>query len=538
MVNSARHTFPFLEVSQAQKELTHNEALRIIDVLANMLVIDRDLTAPPGSPVNGDTYIVAGSPTGAWVGQAGKIAFYYGGWSFITPFEGLTAWVDDEDRQIIYSDGSFRESIGSWNVTIGSSSSSNQTNLLSSDLGSIKPIDTGSSGTIAVLPPLTSVSSGGMIGVKKSNNNDNSTLVVHGYPNNLILHSNDQSNAAWVKSQVTITVDVGTDPNGGSTLDKIEEDTSNSLHEIAQVYAKPLGITQLVGQFVVQAVERDVVMLMLDRGSSANRAEMRVTLSTNTVSNTGSAGDATYVSGTCADLPNGNKLITIVANVTAAANNWSLRLRLFNGSSTYTGTLGSGVFAGRAQLGFYAPLAAYTETTSAAAIETIDGATVREIRSQGGTFTVFKGTSEWAGLRPESDVDSGTFTPSVSGASVSGSQTYGTRVGHWTRRGRWLDFVLSVQITTLDGTTAGNLRITGLPFASLNVSGLQQPVNLNVRSNLNLSGSYTQFCGFISNNSTLINIAEMGSGVAQQIVQASAAASGLTIDVQGSIRLN
>lgn len=538
MVDTVRNSLPLLEISQAQKETTHNEALRKLDVLNCMLIKDRTLSTPPVSPVNGDTYLLPASPTGVWSGQGGKIAFYYDGWTFITAFEGLQGYVDNEERQIIFSDNNWRELPASWSAGISATSSADQINLFASDVGSIRPVNTGTDGAIVVLPQLSTIDARSMLSIKKSNSDDNSTLVIHGFPLNLLTFSNDQSNAAWTKTFTTISTNVGVDPTGATTLDKIQEDNTTNLHEIAQVYAKPFGITRLVASFVVQAVERNTVMLMLDRGSSANRAEMRVALSTNTVSNTASAGDATYVSGTCTDLPNGNKLVTIVADVTAAANNWSVRLRLFNVSSTYLGVTGQGVFAGMAQLGFYAPLPTYTDTTTTNAIETIDGSTTREIRTQGATFTIFRGSTEWNSARSESDVDSGTWTPSVSGSTTSGSQTYGTRVGHWTRRGRWVDFVCSVQVSTLDAATAGNLRITGLPFAALNTAGLQQPVAINVRSNLTLTAGYTMYSAYMTNNSAIINLAQMGSNVAQALLQATAAASGLTIDIQGTIRTN
>ena len=537
---SARHQLPFLEIAQAQKETTHNESLRVIDVLTNLLIKDRDLSTPPVSPVNGDAYLVASSPTGAWAGQATKIAFYYDGWSFITPFEGLQGWVDDEEREIIFSDNLWRESVGIWATGISSSTSLDQVNLLSSDVGAIKPVNTGTDGAIVILPQLSTIDPRVMMGVKKTNSDD-TVLVVHGFPLNLLTFSNDQSNAAWTKTFVTISANTGLDPSGNTTLDKIQEDNTTNLHEIAQVYAKPFGITRLVASFVVQAVERNTVMLMLDRGSSANRAEMRVALSTNTVSNTAGVGDATYVSGTCSDLPNGNKLITIVADVTTAANNWSIRLRLFNGSSTYLGTTGSGIFAGRAQLGFYTPLPTWSsaqDTTTVNAIETIDGATTRELRSQGSTFIAFKGNTEWATLQGEPDLDSGTWTPSVSGSTTSGTQTYGTRTGNWVRRGRWVDFNCSVQVSTLDVATAGNLRITGLPFVAINTAGLQQPLTINVRSNLALTAGNTMYSAYMTNNSSIINLAQMGSNVTQSLLQATAAASGLTIDIQGTIRIN
>ena len=49
---------PYILAAQAQKHVTHNEALRLLDGLVQLSVLDRDLTAPPGSPADGDRYIV------------------------------------------------------------------------------------------------------------------------------------------------------------------------------------------------------------------------------------------------------------------------------------------------------------------------------------------------------------------------------------------------------------------------------------------------------------------------------------------------
>ena len=65
---------PYLAAAQAQKHVTHNEALTRLDALVQLAVIKRSLASPPASPAEGDRYLVAASPTGAWAGQAGKIA--------------------------------------------------------------------------------------------------------------------------------------------------------------------------------------------------------------------------------------------------------------------------------------------------------------------------------------------------------------------------------------------------------------------------------------------------------------------------------
>lgn len=78
--------FSYIEQSQSQKEVTANAALAIIDALLNTAVLDRDLTAPPASPSEGDVYIPASTATGDWVGNEGKIAYYLdGAWTYLTP---------------------------------------------------------------------------------------------------------------------------------------------------------------------------------------------------------------------------------------------------------------------------------------------------------------------------------------------------------------------------------------------------------------------------------------------------------------------
>jgi hypothetical protein len=95
---------PFLMAAQAQKHVTHNEALRALDAVVQLAVADKDLATPPGSPADGARYLVAASPTGAWSGQTGKVAaFQDGAWAFYTPRTGWLAWVADEDKLYVWT---------------------------------------------------------------------------------------------------------------------------------------------------------------------------------------------------------------------------------------------------------------------------------------------------------------------------------------------------------------------------------------------------------------------------------------------------
>lgn len=91
-----------VEQSQAQKEVTVNQAFTRIDALMNTGAKSRTTNTPPGSPASGDMYIVGSSPTGAWAGQPQKIAYFDQVWKFITPSEGINLWVNDEDKNYVY----------------------------------------------------------------------------------------------------------------------------------------------------------------------------------------------------------------------------------------------------------------------------------------------------------------------------------------------------------------------------------------------------------------------------------------------------
>jgi hypothetical protein len=92
-----------LEQSQAQKEVTINQAFSVLDAMAAKSVVDKDLTAPPGSPVAGALYIVAASPTGAWTGKATSLAYFDQVWRFITPPVGTRVWVQDESSDYLFN---------------------------------------------------------------------------------------------------------------------------------------------------------------------------------------------------------------------------------------------------------------------------------------------------------------------------------------------------------------------------------------------------------------------------------------------------
>lgn len=85
---------------------------RLGRVGVHLSVIDRDLSSPPGSPADGDRYIVGPSATGDWSGEDDSIAVFdadastAGEWVFFTPSEGWIAYIEDEEKLSAYKGAS------------------------------------------------------------------------------------------------------------------------------------------------------------------------------------------------------------------------------------------------------------------------------------------------------------------------------------------------------------------------------------------------------------------------------------------------
>jgi hypothetical protein len=109
MTTSTVLGLPYIAAQQASPEITHNEALYMLEALLRG-VKDR-INAPPGAPVDGDSYLITAGASGAWSGWSNHIAIRAGNaWRFVPGFdtsgtripigadhEGMRVFVIDED---------------------------------------------------------------------------------------------------------------------------------------------------------------------------------------------------------------------------------------------------------------------------------------------------------------------------------------------------------------------------------------------------------------------------------------------------------
>ncbi|SPF81794.1 DUF2793 domain-containing protein [Pseudoprimorskyibacter insulae] len=128
---SPRMGLPFLLPSQAQKHVTHNEALQQLDALTQPAVLALAEVAPPASPEAGAMYGIGAGATGVWAGRDGALAYWDGtAWLFVSPQEGWRVWAQDVQELHVWRGGSWAPALQS-TVQLGIGTTADATNRLS-----------------------------------------------------------------------------------------------------------------------------------------------------------------------------------------------------------------------------------------------------------------------------------------------------------------------------------------------------------------------------------------------------------------------
>lgn len=108
MSATPRLSLPFLSAGQAQKEVSHNEALQTLDCVVVGAVEEPSTATPPAAPALGACYIVDPSATGSWTGMSHSVAGWTsGGWRFIQPIEGMAFYVRSTSTWMVYRSGAW-----------------------------------------------------------------------------------------------------------------------------------------------------------------------------------------------------------------------------------------------------------------------------------------------------------------------------------------------------------------------------------------------------------------------------------------------
>lgn len=111
---TTRFSLPYIMPAQAQKHLTHNQALRYLDLFLNLCVLSDSTTNPPPMAQENAAFIIPDGAIDAWSGRAAQVAvFWDGAWQFFAPVIGWTAWVQSRQSAVTFNGNTWVTAAGS-----------------------------------------------------------------------------------------------------------------------------------------------------------------------------------------------------------------------------------------------------------------------------------------------------------------------------------------------------------------------------------------------------------------------------------------
>lgn len=100
---------PFIMPAQAQKHVTHNEALQILDNIIQLVMQSVTQNAPPSNAEDGQVWFVPSGATGPWLSHDNSLALRQGSeWIFIPLQNGWRAWVVDDETFLIWNNNAWQ----------------------------------------------------------------------------------------------------------------------------------------------------------------------------------------------------------------------------------------------------------------------------------------------------------------------------------------------------------------------------------------------------------------------------------------------
>lgn len=128
------------------------------------------------------------------------------------------------------------------------------------------------------------------------------------------------------------------------------------------------------------------------------------------------------------------------------------------------------------------------------------------------------------------------FTPALAGSTTAGTQTYSLQAGKATKIGRQVIATFNITLTAKDGATAGDIRVTGLPFTSGSTITYGVVFSRTENFDLDVAGGYYRVEGRLAPSTTYITLYEAGDNIGPVVL--TAADFNATTSVWGTVIYN
>ena len=121
----------------------------------------------------------------------------------------------------------------------------------------------------------------------------------------------------------------------------------------------------------------------------------------------------------------------------------------------------------------------------------------------------------------------------LAGSSTAGTQLYSQNTMTWRTMGDVCFFNAYIALTSKDLATAGDIRLTGLPFPARLASAQITAVSISFLSDITMSAGCTQLTGIIRPGNNFVELAQGGSGQPATFLPAAGIANTSQIMVSG-----
>lgn len=171
---------------------------------------------------------------------------------------------------------------------------------------------------------------------------------------NYLLRSESLANAAWTKTNLTVTAAATASPRDGlSTIERLVESSATGAHSITQASTVPLG--PCTGSLYLAQGERRFALVTLSNGTDGTIATATLDLEAGVV-----------IAGTATLKPCGaGWRVSLTGTATVANTALTVALTTDGGTTSYAGDTAKGLYAGEAQIVAGSTWAPYIATTTA-----------------------------------------------------------------------------------------------------------------------------------------------------------------------------
>jgi len=197
-------------------------------------------------------------------------------------------------------------------------------------------------------------------------------LLIEEARTNTLWPSGDLSHANWGKSALTVSADTTAAPDGTTTANKLQEDTSTGIHYMSGVASITAGQSVVFSAFI-KAGERSRGQLQIAAAVDGVNALFDLSAKTVTLQTFGASSSATTGLIEC---PNGWFRVWVKAVINGSSTSVNCRVYTATTSTSYTGSAGSGFYVWGLQSEVGGIVTSLIPTTTAAATRSADVATI------------------------------------------------------------------------------------------------------------------------------------------------------------------